>query len=62
MHKTTAHIPQTSSPSVEPWLETVMAKMRASLDKLIPVGYQDESGFHAGVKKDGAGDQWPPFN
>jgi hypothetical protein len=29
----------------------IMARIRAALEKQIPVGYQDENGFHLGAEK-----------
>ena len=28
----------------------IVAKIRAAVDSLAPIGYQDETGFHTGVK------------
>jgi len=30
----------------------IAAKLRSILESHVPLGYQDESGFHYGVKKD----------
>jgi hypothetical protein len=48
------------------WLQTfaltllfggIIAKFRSAIANLAPVGYQDESGFHLGVKH--TQDRWP---
>jgi hypothetical protein len=36
----------------------VAAKVRAMIDAQMPMGYQDEGGFHAGIKRDGDA-KWP---
>ena len=38
----------------------VVAKLRNAVRIDIPVGYQDETGFHTGVKPAPKGVQWPP--
>lgn len=37
----------------------VFAKLKNAVKTVVPVGYQDESGFHAGVKPDAENIQWP---
>jgi hypothetical protein len=37
----------------------IFAKLKNAVKINIPVGYQDESGFHLGVKPDGQEVQWP---
>jgi hypothetical protein len=37
----------------------VVSKLRSAVKLEIPVGYQDESGFHAGVKAGGKAIKWP---
>jgi hypothetical protein len=37
-----------------------VAKLRNAVRIDIPVGYQDETGFHMGVKPAKKGVQWPP--
>ena len=37
----------------------VVAKLKNAVTIKIPVGYQDESGFHTGVKTDGDDIKWP---
>jgi hypothetical protein len=56
---TTAHTTHTSSLGL--LMEAFVAKMRASLNKLVPVGYQDESGFHLGVDKGRSEENRPSF-
>jgi hypothetical protein len=40
-------------------MHAIAAKFHATVENLVPVGYQDENGFHRGVKRSGPGDQWP---
>jgi hypothetical protein len=40
-------------------LATVVSKLRSVVKLEIPVGYQDESGFHTGVKAGGKQIKWP---
>lgn len=37
----------------------IVAKLKNAVKNRIPVGYQDESGFHTGVKPDSDNVQWP---
>jgi len=46
MHKTWLH-----AFALNLLLIAVMAKLRELLASHVPLGYQDESGFHLGVKK-----------
>ncbi|EEF62358.1 DUF4102 domain-containing protein [Pedosphaera parvula] len=39
-------------------LAIILRKLRSALEAKVPVGYQDESGFHVGVKSNGA-KSWP---
>jgi hypothetical protein len=39
----------------------VIARLRAAMKFQVPLGYQDETGFHAGVKHEGRETSWPPF-
>jgi hypothetical protein len=39
-------------------LAAIAAKVRAMIDEQIPMGYQDESGFHTGTKSTGES-SWP---
>jgi hypothetical protein len=52
----------------KPWIQTgvvgfsfagVIAKLRNAISIEIPVGYQDETGFHTGVKSATKEDKWP---
>jgi hypothetical protein len=47
-------VTKTATPEVTVGLFTVFAsiaaKVRASIEALAPVGYQDETGFHTGIK------------
>ncbi len=36
----------------------ITAKLHAAMDNLVPVGYQDEGGFHTGVKRSSQSDKW----
>lgn len=40
-------------------LDGLIAKIRNAIKSSVPVGYQDESGFHAGVKRDDKQAKWP---
>ena len=52
MHKTWLH-----AFALSLLLGGIIAKLRCVLASWAPVGYQDESGFHLGVKK--TQDKWP---
>ena len=54
LHKVWAHT-GTSSFSIA----GMVAKLRNVVKLEIPVGYQDESGFHTGVKAGGKAIKWP---
>jgi hypothetical protein len=43
-------------------VHAIAAKFHATMDNLVPVGYQDESGFHTGVKRSSSGETWPPVD
>jgi len=38
----------------------ILAKLQAALDKRVPLGYQDENGFHYGQEPARSGVNWPP--
>lgn len=38
----------------------ILAKLQAALDKRVPVGYQDEDGFHYGTEPARKAVNWPP--
>jgi hypothetical protein len=40
-------------------LNGLVAKIRSAIKSSIPVGYQDEGGFHTGVKRDDKQAKWP---
>lgn len=43
-------------------VHAISARFHAVMENLVPVGYQDESGFHTGVKRVSTGEKWPPVN
>jgi len=55
MQKTTSHAPSTTALVYA----AMTAKFRALMDKLAPVGYQDEAGFHSGVERSRKEETWP---
>jgi hypothetical protein len=62
MHKQTAtvHKPMPEIASFGLMFHGAVAKLRNAVRIDIPVGYQDEMGFHMGVKPAKKGVQWPP--
>ena len=40
----------------------ISAKMHATMENLVPVGYQDETGFHRGVKRSSDEATWPKID
>jgi hypothetical protein len=36
----------------------IIAKLREAMDKQVPMGYQDENGFHLGVEPAAKSDDW----
>jgi len=36
----------------------IIAKLREAMDKKVPIGYQDENGFHLGVEPAAKSDDW----
>ncbi|HEX3800851.1 MAG TPA: hypothetical protein VH413_19310 [Verrucomicrobiae bacterium] len=36
----------------------ILAKVRAAMDKQVPVGYQDENGFHLGAEPVSKSSDW----
>lgn len=56
MHKTYFYIIAALLPLVAVW-----AKLVARLKLEVPVGYQDESGFHIGHNQVDSKINWPPF-
>jgi hypothetical protein len=39
--------------------QSLLAKLRNAVKTSVPVGYQDENGFHLGVKREEKQTQWP---
>ena len=35
------------------FFETIITKVRAAIEAQVPMGYQDETGFHTGIKPRG---------
>lgn len=58
MQKTSYYI----TSHVAMFLHALAAKFHAAWDNLVPVGYQDETGFHAGTKRSSQGEIWPPVD
>jgi len=56
MHKTYFYIMAMMVP-----LAAIVARTMASLKVEVPVGYQDENGFHAGTGRTESKVNWPPF-
>ena len=56
MHKTHFYIFAVMLP-----LAAIVAAVMNKLNARIPVGYQDESGFHAGASFTQGNVNWPPF-
>ena len=62
MHKSavTMHEPLPSTVPFGAMFHGIVAKMRNAIRIDIPVGYQDETGFHMGVKPAEREINWPP--
>jgi hypothetical protein len=62
MHKHTATVqkPMPEMASFGLMFNGAVAKLRNAVRIDIPVGYQDETGFHMGVKPAKKSVQWPP--
>ena len=62
MHKSAAimHEPLPNTVSFGAMFHGIVAKMRHAVRIDIPVGYQDETGFHMGVKPAEKEITWPP--
>jgi hypothetical protein len=56
MHKTQFYIMAMMVP-----LAAIAAKIIARLKVEVPVGYQDENGFHVGRGRNESKVSWPPF-
>jgi hypothetical protein len=46
--------------AVSPMFRLIVARMRKAVRIEIPIGYQDETGFHYGVKPAEKEVKWPP--
>jgi hypothetical protein len=42
-------------------LAAIVAKLRDAFNLAVPTGYQDQTGFHTGVKPPKKQESWPPF-
>jgi hypothetical protein len=62
IHKQTikVHKPWLHMDSFGLHLHEMAAKLKRSIRFEVPTGYQDETGFHMGVKPQGQGIKWPP--
>jgi hypothetical protein len=43
--------PEFAERNLETWLHQVAAKIRHAISRQIPVGFEDETGFHLGVQR-----------
>jgi hypothetical protein len=59
-HTITMHKPWPHTGSFGLHLHEIVARLRRAIRIEIPTGYQDETGFHRGVKPAEKGIQWPP--
>jgi hypothetical protein len=61
MHKSavTMHEPLSNTVSFGAMIHGIVAKMRNAVRIDIPIGYQDETGFHMGVKPAEKEIKWP---
>lgn len=41
-------------------LAAILAKLRVMMEKQVPMGYQDENGFHFGVESANKKNSWSP--
>ena len=57
---TTMHGPVRDTVMLGAMFRGIVAKVRNAVRIDIPIGYQDETGFHTGVKPAGKNTQWPP--
>jgi len=62
MHKHTITInkPWPTAASTGLHLQGIIARLKNAVRINIPTAYQDENGFHLGVKSAGKDSQWPP--
>lgn len=56
----TTQEPLPARSGVSPLLRLIVARMRKAVRIEIPVGYQDETGFHYGVQPAEKEAKWPP--
>lgn len=63
MHKSavTMHEPLPETAAFGLTFRGIIAKVRKAFRIEIPTGYQDETGFHLGVKPPENEIKWPPF-
>ena len=54
MHKTSIYVG-----SIALLFAAIMTKFRAAMDKVVPLGYQDENGFHVGEEPAPERETWP---
>jgi hypothetical protein len=59
-HAATMHEPLTDTAAFGSMLGGIIAKVRSAVRIEIPTGYQDETGFHLGVKPTEKEIKWPP--
>jgi hypothetical protein len=59
-HTITMNKPWPAAASTGLHFHAIIAKLRNAVRIQIPTAYQDESGFHMGVKSTGKDMQWPP--
>lgn len=59
-HAMTIHKPWPQTGSFGGQLHDIVAKLRNAIKFEVPTGYQDETGFHLGVKPAEKQVQWPP--
>jgi len=59
-HAATMHKPMPETASVGLMFHGIIAKLRNAMRFEVPVGYQDETGFHMGVKSAEKEVKWPP--
>ncbi len=48
--------------AVSPTLRLIVARMRKAVRIEIPIGYQDETGFHYGIHPAKKEAKWPPVD
>jgi len=58
-HTAAVHKPMPEMVSFGLMFHGIVAKLRSAVRIDIPIGYQDETGFHYGVKQAQNGIKWP---